>query len=512
MDKVLVERNRFVDSVRLMSVGDKVKQLGGIHAAEVQMGTPANREMLEEIGFQLPDDIAANDLVLAVRADTEAKIDEAFQLMRDILDHKSDPEADVTYHSLKEIDLEQDPYDLVQISLPGEYAAKEAGEALEKGLDVFIFSDNVSLEDELALKRKGAQKDRLVMGPDCGVGLIGGVALAAGSIVADGPVGIVGASGSGAQEVACIIEKCGYGVSSIIGTGGRDLYPQIGGLTMLQGMKRLEADPGTQVIVLVSKLAGLDVMNKVLTAADALSKPTAAVFLGSDGTLFANHRTHGVFSLEDAAMEAIRLLGKEPPAFGLSDEEIDRLAEEELSQLGPERRYFRGLYCGGTFTEEGLIYFSRHNPDVPLFTNLKNRYAQKLPDHRVSRENTILDMGAEDFTAETPHPVFEPALRVKRFCKELEDPETAVILLDFITGPGVHPDPILPFVHAYENPKPAGGGKPVVISNICGSREDPQNVYEKTKLLRKAGILVMPSNYQSSRLASVMMTKLVERR
>ncbi len=512
MDKVFVKKNRFVDSVSLMSIGDRVKQLGGIHAAEVQMGTPVNREMLEGLGFELPKDMTANDLVIAVRADSEMKMDEALQLIRDILDHKSNSDAGVTYHTLKEIDLEEDPFDLVQISLPGEYAVAEAEEALEKGLDVFIFSDNVPLEDELALKRLGVEKGCLVMGPDCGVGLIGGVALAAGSIVAGGPIGIVGASGSGAQEVACIIEKCGYGVSSIIGTGGRDLYPQIGGITMLQGMKRLEADPETKVIVLVSKLADLAVMNKVLTAADALSKPVTAVFLGSDGTLFANHRAHGVFSLEDAALEAVRLLGKEPPAFSLSDEEINRLAEKELSLLGSEQRYFRGLYCGGTFTEEGLIYFSSHNSGVPIFTNLENRYAKKLPDHRVSRENTILDLGAEDFTAEAPHPVFEPALRLKRFYQELEDPETAVILLDFITGPGVHPDPITPFVHAYEDAVLARGKSLTVISSICGSREDPQNVAEKAELLRKAGILVMPSNYQSSRLASAMMTKLAERR
>ncbi len=512
MDGILIKRNRYVDSVSLMSIGDKVKKLGGILAAEVQMGTPANREVLEGLGFKLEADVSANDLVIAVRADSEEKLEEAQRLIGDILDHKTSGGEGETYRTLGEIDLAADPYDLVQISLPGEYAAAEARQALNMGMDVFLFSDNVPLEEELELKQLGVEKGRLVMGPDCGVGLIGGVALAAGSIVAPGPIGIVGASGSGAQEVACIIEKCGYGVSSIIGTGGHDLYPQIGGISMLQGMKRLEADPATKVIVLVSKLADLDVMNKVLTAADALSKPVAAVFLGSGESLFAGHKTHGTFNLEDAALEAIRLLGVEPPVSGLSDEEIDSLAEKELALIGPGQKYFRGLYCGGTFTEEGLIYFSSHNPGVPLYTNLENQYAQKLPDHRYSRENTILDLGAEDFTADAPHPVFEPALRLKRFYQELEDPETAVILLDFITGPGVHPDPITPFVRAYEDAVLAKGRKLVVISSICGSRGDPQNVAEKTALLRKAGVLVMPSNYQSSRLASALMTKLAQRR
>lgn len=511
MDKVIIKKNRYVDSVSLMAVGDQLKQLEHVQAADVQMATPANREMLEKSGFILPQDTTPNDLVIAVRADTESCLEKAVQLAIDILDHKTGTDNGPVYHSLKEIDLNQDPYDLVQISLPGEYAANEARLALEKDLDVFIFSDNVSLDEELELKRLGAEKHRLVMGPDCGVGLIGGVALAAGSIVAPGPIGIVGASGSGAQEVACIIERCGWGVFQIIGTGGRDLYPQIGGLSMLQGMQRLEQDPNTKVIVLVSKLADLHVMNKVLTAADALSKPVTAVFLGSDASLFEGHKTLGAFSLEEAALNAVRLLGAAPPALALSDDELNQLADQQLSLLAPRQKYFRGLYCGGTFTEEGLIYFSNHNPGVTLYTNLKNKYALKLPDHLKSQENTILDLGAEDFTADAPHPVFEPALRLQRFYQELEDPETAVILLDFITGPGVHPDPITPFVRAYEEKVLKSGKKLTVIASICGSAEDPQNVLEKVELLKQAGILVMPSNYQSARLASVMMAKLAER-
>ena len=508
MDKIVIKKNRYVDSVSLMSIGDRVKKLGGIGAAEVQMGTPANRELLESLAFALPRDITPNDLIIAVRADDADKAAQALKLAEDILDHKTGADDGVSFRSLDEIDLKEDAYDFVQISLPGEYAAAEARKALEKGLNVFIFSDNVSLEDERELKELGREKDLLVMGPDCGVGLIDGVALAAGSIVAKGPIGIIGASGSGAQEVACIIEKCGYGVSALIGTGGRDLYPEIGGLSMLQGMERLEKDPATSVIVLVSKLADIHVMQRVLNSADLLSKPVVAVFLGSDETLFAGHKTQGVFSLEAAALEAIRLLGKQPPEFGMTDEEIKRLAEKELAVLNPGQKYFRGLYCGGTFTEEGLIYFSRHNAGVKLYTNLENQYAEKLPNHQKSCGNTILDLGAEDFTAEAPHPVFEPALRLKRFYQELDDSETAVILLDFITGPGVHPDPVTPFVRAYQDAVISKGKKLVIIANICGSKEDPQNVQEKTGLLRRAGVIVMPSNYQSSRLASAMMTQL----
>ncbi|MBO5079100.1 MAG: hypothetical protein J6B67_05395 [Oscillospiraceae bacterium] len=242
MQKVIVEKKRYVDSVSLMGIPDRVKKLGGISNVEAMMATAANQAVLKLLGYTLPEDVTANDLVIAVTADSEDSCDAAVELVKNIIDRK-DVEDFVSYSSLDEINMAEDPYDLCQISLPGEYAAAEAEKALKMGMDVFIFSDNVSIEEELALKQLGTSLGRLVMGPDAGVAVLGGVALAAGSILRDGPIGIVAASGSGAQEVGCIIEKCGYGVCDLIGTGGRDLYPQIGGITMIEGIRRMENDP-----------------------------------------------------------------------------------------------------------------------------------------------------------------------------------------------------------------------------------------------------------------------------
>ena len=510
MKKVKIKENRYVDSVSLMSISDKVMRIDGIKNAEVQMGTPANIEILNDLEFKLPSTISVNDLVIAVSGDSETQVDEAIQLIEDLLSHKTSGD-EVVYHTLDEINLDEYPNDLVQISLPGEYAAAEAMKALEKGLDVFIFSDNVSLEEELELKEYGREKGLLVMGPDCGVGLIDGVALAAGSIIRKGPIGIVGASGSGAQEVGCIIEKCGLGVSTIIGTGGHDLYSQIGGISMMEGIKRLEKDDETKLILLVSKLADLQVMEDVLSLADTMTKPVVAVFLGSDEKLFEGHRVYGVLSLEDAALQAVELISGRSSEFGYSDEQVQQIVEEELGRYGCEQKYFRGLYCGGTFTEESLIYFSQHNKGIQLYSNLKNRYAELLDSPYVSKGHAILDLGSEDFTAEAPHPVFDPALRLKRFKQELEDPEVAVIMLDFITGPGVHEDPITPFAAACKDAKAARNGAITFIASICGSYEDPQNVVENEKLLLEAGVIVTKSNYQSTKLASALMTALERR-
>ncbi len=505
MKKVVIKKNRYVDSVSLMGVADRVMMLSGVTNAESGMGTAANREILESLGYILPEDITANDLMIAITADSESEYSAALQLAEDIIDRKN-VGNDKRYSDIDEIDVEETPYDLCQISLPGEYAASEAKKAMAKGMDLFIFSDNVSLEEELELKQLGQKLGRLVMGPDAGVALINGVALAAGSIIKDGPIGIVAASGSGAQEVGCIIEKCGMGVSGIIGTGGHDLLPQIGGITMLEGIKRMEADPKTEVIVLVSKLADLGVMDKVLSVADNCKKPVVALFLGSDERLFAAHKVHATFSLEACALEAVRLAGGEVTDFCMSDSELNALSEKLMAKLSLEQKYFRGLYCGGTFTEEALQYFAAHNNNVPLYSNLSNAYSTRLEDSEVSFGHTILDLGAEDFTAKAPHPVFDPALRLKRLRQELTDPEVAVVLLDFITGPGVALDPISSFAAEC-----AKYPSVVFISNICGSLEDPQDVASKQKLLEEAGVIVTKSNYQSSRLASALMNALERR-
>ena len=505
MKKVVIKKNRYVDSVSLMGVSDRVMTIQGVENVEAQMATQANRQVLELLGYELDSSVGANDLVIAVTAAEESVCAAAIKLVEDIIDRKN-VDGDRHFSDLSEIDMEETPWDLCQISLPGEYAAAEAKKALQLGMDLFIFSDNVSLEEELELKTLGKKLGRLVMGPDAGVALIDGVALAAGSIIQDGPIGIVAASGSGAQEVGCIIEKCGLGVSNIIGTGGRDLYPQIGGITMLEGIRRMEEDENTKVIVLVSKLADLGVMDKVLTVADNCVKPVVVLFLGSDEKLFEGHRVKGTFSLEECALEAVKLAGGDVSSFGYSEEELNALVEASLAKLSLQQKYFRGLYCGGTFTEEALQYFAKHNKDVPLYSNLKNNYSTKLADSEQSLGHAILDLGAEDFTAKAPHPVFDPSLRLKRLRQELEDPEVAVVLLDFITGPGVAFDPITSFAQEC-----AKHPEIVFISNICGSLEDPQNVVEKEQLLKDAGVIVTRSNYQSTRLASAMMNALERR-
>lgn len=505
MKKVIVKKKRYVDSVSLMGVAERVMMLKGVENIETHMATPANLLITDMMGYEVPQDVTPNDLLIAVTAVDEAVCAAAVALAEDVIDHKAGDDVQ-RYCDLRELPRQEGGYQLCQISLPGEYVAREAEKALELGMDLFIFSDNVPLEQELELKKKGQAQGRLVMGPDAGVALIGGVALAAGSIIKDGPIGIVAASGSGAQEIGCIIEKCGLGVSSLIGTGGRDLYPEIGGITMMEGIRRMESDEYTKVIVLVSKLADLQVMENILSFADTCRKPVVAVFLGGTEALFAGHRVRGTYSLEECALEAVKLAGGSVENFGYTDEERETMVSQAVARLEPSRTFFRGLYCGGTFAEEALQYFSRHNAGTRFHSNLRNGYCELLTDPEVSQGHAILDLGAENFTEKAPHPVFDPQLRLKRLKQELSDPEVAVILLDFITGPGVARDPITAFAQVCAEHREV-----IFISNICGSQEDPQNVEEKARLLKQAGVLVTESNYESTRLASEIMLALERR-
>lgn len=504
MKKVYVLKNRYVDSVTLMGTAEKIARMEGVRGAESGMGTQANVELLASLGYQVPGDTTKNDLMIAVDAESEAAWQAAYEAGIAAL-HRRGGQQERACRDLEE--LPPGRYGIAQISLPGEYAAPEIRKALRLGMDAFVFSDNVPIREELEVKRLGKRLGRLVMGPDAGVGLIGGVALAAGSIVRPGGVGIVGASGSGAQEVACLIERLGAGVSAIIGTGGRDLRAEIGGITMAMGMERLDADRDTRVICLVSKLADEGVMGAMLALADTLSKPVVAVFLGAGKELYSGKRVRGAFTLQEAAEASYALLTGEHKRLGRTEDALKGEAAALLARVPPERRYFRGLYCGGTFAEEGFLLMAKEAPEAVLHSNLDTPYTRPLASHRQSQGHTLLDLGAEDFTAQAPHPVFDPALRLRRLEEELRDPQVAVVLLDFITGPGVHPDPIMPFV-----PVIAAHSRVVFIVTICGAMGDPQNIEKAREALENAGAVLCDSNAESARLAALMMKEMDRRR
>lgn len=504
LKKVFLLKNRYVDSVTLMTVAVELTEKEGIEGAECGMGTKQNLEILSDLGYEVPADVTSNDIVIALDAAEESVMAQAVEFVKASLSagHGS---REKKYHDVA--DIREGEFDIVQISLPGEHALKEAYKAIDKGMDVFMFTADVSLEEEHDLKVYARDHGCLMMGPDAGVGLLGGVAMAAGSIVRRGPIGVIGASGSGSQEVACLIEQMGSGVTCVLGTGGRDLKAAVGGVSMMADMDRLERDDDTKIICLVSMLADHSVMKKVLDKADTLTKPVVAVFLGADEALYEGHRITGTFNLTDAAKACVRLANGEEPSLGLSEDELKKLADTTAAAIADGRKYFRGLYTGGTFAEESLMSFREYIPEITMRTNRDNtQYAVRLKTHKQSEENTLLDMGDLDFTAEAPHTVFDPAQRAARFRQEVSDSEVGLIAMDIILGPGVAPDPVscyLPIIR--ENPGIA------YVFAVCGGEGDPQGKDRIKKLLGQSGVIVAESNHESARICAAIMKKLEAR-
>ncbi len=503
MKRVYVLPNRYIDSVTLMGIALRVADLEAVTGAECGMGTQQNIAMLTEQGYNIAQATTPNDLMLAIDAADEGALEAAYRQAQRMFSG-DDSQSKRVYRGVD--DIPEGEFDVIQISIPGRYAIQEAKKAIDKGMDVFMFTADVSLEEERDLKLYGRDRGRLVMGPDAGVGLLGGVALAAGSIVRKGPVGVIGASGSGSQEVACLIEAMGSGVTCVLGTGGRDLKKQVGGISMKEDMKRLNRDAETKVICLVSMLADREIMEEVLCLADEMDKSVVAVFLGADEALYQSHTVTGTANLQAAAKACVRIATGKEPVIGWTEAEMNQLADKAAATLGGGRKYFRGLYTGGTFAEETLMTFCALAPKITLHTNRDNqKYAVRLKTHRTSERHTLLDMGDLDFTAEAPHTVFDPAQRLQRLKQEIADPSVGLIAMDIILGPGVAPDPASCYVPLMrEHPEIR------FVCAICGSEEDPQGKQEIRRMLQGAGAIVTDSNYESARLCAGICLRLGE--
>ena len=498
-----VIRNFYRDSVALMQLSARLGQLPGIRQATAIMASEANRALLREAGLAT-DEVEAgpNDLLIAIEADSEAALEAAMAEASAAFDVKSGSLASPARHELPrslEMGLEAMPAaNLALISTPGDYAAAEAMKALHLGLNVMLFSNNVALEDEIALKRYAGAHGLMVMGPDCGTAILGGIPLGFANVVRRGDIGLVAASGTGLQQVTCLIDQLGHGVSQAIGTGGRDLRTEVGGLTMHQALDALAGDAGTRVIVLISKAPAPEVAVRVLESARKAGKPVVVNFLGADPKVLAASNLHAAKTLEDAAVIAVALsAGRQPDDLGFAALSVD------VPRPGPAQRYVRGLYSGGTFCSEAALLLSEHL--APVYSNTPIGGAEPLADVWRSRAHTLIDLGDDVFTRGRPHPMIDHRLRNERIAIEVRDPQTAVLLLDVVLGHGSHPDPaavMAPAIAAAIAQAAEAGRRLVVIGFVCGTETDPQELKRQQAMLTEAGMIVTKTNAQAVRLAA----------
>ncbi len=512
--RTLIKKNTYIDSVSLMSISTKASALAGVTNAVAAMATPMNQEILTNQGLITPEIAGATpgDLVLIVVVDgDEATADAAMSGLVELLDRKpAADDGDVTYRTVATAAEGRPDANVAVVSVNGAFAAREAHHALDAGLNVMLFSDNVPLEDEIALKRKAHGAGLLMMGPDCGTAILNGVSLCFANKVRRGRIGIVAASGTGAQELSVRIHDFTGGVSQLIGTGGRDLSAEVGGIMMLDGIDALDADPGTDVIAVISKPPASEVAVKVLDRLAASSKPAVVCFLGADPEVAQLAKDRGLAFFDRTKPAALAAV----VATGVREEDLDLhalnwpLIEEVRAKLTPEQKYIRALYCGGTICDEAMFLALEKYDDV--YSNIAKDPSKKLRGSDPSRAHTFLDFGEDEFTNGKPHPMIDPSNRIERFKQEAADPEVGVIVLDFILGYGANPDPVgvmLPAIVEAKRAAEAQGRHLEILAYVLGTDGDAQGFDEQVAKLTGAGVTWASSSTNTGLLAREFVSK-----
>ncbi|AUM65093.1 acyl-CoA synthetase FdrA [Brevibacillus laterosporus] len=496
----IIKENSYQDSVNLMLLTNKISTMDGVKQASIMMGTPANKEIFQNTGM-FTDELekaGPNDMCIVIDTDDEDKVAQVLTTIEEELKNQAISSSKQEFESVRTWDKAMQALpkaNLALISVPGQYAAEEAEKALDRGLHAFIFSDNVTIEDELRLKQKAHEKGLLVMGPDCGTGILSGVPVAFANVVKEGNIGVVGASGTGIQEVTTLIDRLGGGVSHAIGTGGRDLSETIGAITMLDAIAGLEKHQATEVIVVISKPPAKEVRNQVVQLLQRISKPVVAIFVGEEpeaheGSVYYAH------TLEETAMIAVDLSkGKEIKAnYNMLSTEAPKV------ELKPEQTAIKGLYSGGTLAYETAILMSKGLELGQLIH--EDGYMLKAKGHEV------IDLGDDKYTQGKPHPMIDPETRIHYIEQAALDESTAIILLDVVLGYGAHDDmasALLPVIEKAQRNAREKGKNLYFVATVCGTEKDPQDYHEQKQKLEQAGVIVKESNNQAVRTALAMM-------
>ena len=493
-ETVDLRRGAYHDSVSLMQVSRAVARTPGVDAAQVAMATELNVEVLTGMGFTVPEGAGPNDLVIALRATDDAALAAGLAAVEAAL-------ADLRRGSASagELGSAPDPLTLgaavrragaglVVVSVPGSHAVTEAFDAIDAGASVMLFSDNVSVADEIALKDAAAAADVLVMGPDCGTAVVNGVALGFANVVRRGSVGIVAASGTGAQQVMCLLDAAGVGISHCLGVGGRDLKHEVGGRSTRQALRALAADPATESVIVVSKPPDDGVLAEIEALGSDLGLRVHFAILGE-----------GRPDLTSSTEQFLRSTGHPVPTWP-----SEHAAEGAAPDLGTAAEQgsardrgaaLRGLYCGGTLADEAMIVAGSslgairsniaHDEDLLLSGDLR------APGH------LVIDFGDDGLTRGRAHPMIDPTLRMERIALEAADASCGVLLLDLVLGHGAHPDPAGELAAAIRAARStaadAGRDLPVVVA-LVGTDADPQGRADAQRLLAEAGASVFLSN------------------
>ena len=496
---ITVLKDSYKDSVRLLEATRAIQALDGVDYGWTVMATDTNIDTLRNEGFEGFGDTTANDLLIALRtsdADTAAA---ALALAKDTLFSATTGSSDeemASIGSLRDAIDTLDGANVAIVSVPGPYAALETQKALTAGLDVLLFSDNVDVDQEIELKQRARSLGRLVMGPGAGTAMLAGTGLGFANRVSPGPVGVVAAAGTGAQEVMSLLDRWGIGITHVIGVGGRDLSTEVGGLMAISAIEALEAHEQTEAILFVSKPPAPEVAERLLGV--ERSKPMIAAMIGlrqeldgvADGILVCN-------TLEKGAVLTGEALGRPiPDLFGETPNEI----ATEMMRLDQNRRRLVGLFSGGTLAYEAMTIAAPHIGPIHSNTPLEKEWALPAPDGA----HVCLDLGEEEYTVGRPHPMIDPEARIGWMAEQVDDPSVAVVLIDVVIGDGSHPDPAGLLAPAARQIIESGA---IVVAYVLGTHSDPQGFEAQRETLRSVGCIVPETAARAALAASAIVNR-----
>jgi FdrA protein len=489
-----VRRGFYLDSVALMRISVEIAALPGVDGASLMIGSDSNKRILDEAGLLAEPGHSAgpDDLIIALRAPDQDAADRGLAAVAAALARAPKTARGLGEWRPRTLDAAVATLPaakLVLISVPGEFAASEAMKALRRGLHVMIFSDNVPIAQERALKQTAKARGLLVMGPDCGTALLAGIPLGFANEVARGSIGAVAASGTGLQEFSVLVAGGGGGLSHGIGVGGRDLSDDIGGITTLMAIDALEEDPETNRIVLISKPPGPATARTVLARLAQCRKPVTVCFLGLESDVDLPAQLGRAHTIKAAAESALgRRYNREQSA-------AMRQAKEAAAALSAERRWIYGLYTGGSLCAEAQVLVRA--ADLSFQSNAPIPGARALEEHP-GAIHTLLDLGADEYTIGRPHPMIEPAVCTDVLAQTLRRPDVAVVLLDVVLGYGAHADPAGAVAQTIAHSETS---HPVIVASVCGTDADPQNYSQQVRKLEQVGVIVAASNAEAAELA-----------
>lgn len=488
--------NTYLDSVKLLAGSRAIIETPGIDWGAALTGTPANVEVLLDEGFSADElsHAGANDLVIAVRGNQiELALTNAETELFSAAGTTDGASPAASIRSVEETTALANPPNLAVISVGGDYAALEAHKALTASMDVLLFSDNVSLEDEVELKRRAAAAGLFAMGPGAGTAVLGGVALGFANAVRKGPVGVVAAAGTGAQEVMSLLDRAGLGVTQVIGVGGRDLSDAVGGLMTAQGIRSLEDDPATDVILLVSKPPSAEVSQQLLSRPSM--KPLVAALVGLREPIEVSPHVTLTSTLEDGVAAVTTALGVD---FSPTDDALVQRASLAVARVDASRTAIRGLFSGGTLCFEAMTLMTDQGLSVYSNTPLRPEWsAADAP----ADGHICLDLGEEEFTRSRPHPMIDPAARLELIVQHGSSPHTAVVLVDVVLGFGSHEDPAGQLAPACAEVMAIENG-PQVVAYVLGTESDPQGLANQREQLEDVGCIVPSTNARAALTAT----------